>query len=149
MLLGYCLGCMAKNTYVPPPPPEVVVVLPERRDVTIYHEFTGTTQASEAVDVRARVEGYLEKILFKDGDNVSEGDLLFVIDQRPYINGLDQAKADLESKKATEAVNDSIYRRDLKLLPVKAITQEDLDVQRGNWLVAKAGVSQSEANLHQ
>lgn len=147
--IGNFVGCLPSNTYIAPPPPEVLVDRPERRSVTIYHEFTGTTQASESVEIRARVEGYLERICFRDGANVSQGELLFVIDQRPYITMLDQAKAELESRKATAVENESIYRRDLALLPSKAIALEDVDVQRGNYLVAKAAVTQAEAALRQ
>ena len=84
--------------------------------------------------------GNLQKILFKDGINVDENQLLFVIDPRPYQALVDQAKADLQSKQAVSIQQESIYKRTLVLLPSGAVTQEQADVDRGNWLVAKAGV---------
>src|SRR4051812_16466475 len=66
------------------PPPAVIVSTPIKRDVTVYHEYTGNTHASESVEIRARVQGYLDSIHFQDGAEVKEGDLLFVIDPRPY-----------------------------------------------------------------
>jgi RND family efflux transporter MFP subunit len=144
-LLCMSAGCSRGNVYAPPPPPEVVVGTAQQRPVTEYHEYTGNTQASEFVQIRARVGGYLDSIHFKDGDTVSEGALLFVIDQRPYKAQLDQAKADLEGKKANEDVQSSVYRRILAELPAKAATPEDADVQKGNYLTAKAAVLQSEA----
>jgi RND family efflux transporter MFP subunit len=149
MLLGFCLGCEKKNVYVPPPPPEVIVGRAEQRSVTEYHEYTGNTQASESVQIRARVGGYLDSLHFKDGATVSQGDLLFIIDQRPYKAQLDEATADLEGKKANADVQLSVYKRDLALLPSKAVTPEEVDIQKGNWLTAKAAVAQSEAMLRQ
>ncbi len=144
------VGCnRAQNQYAPPPPPKVVVSTPVVKPVTMYHEYTGATQASEAVQLRARVQGYLQKIGFKDGVNVDQDQVLFVIDPRPYQAALDQAKADLESKQAVVTQTESIYKRDLVLLPTKAKSQEEADVDRGNWLVAKANVEQSQANIRQ
>src|ERR1700694_482820 len=79
VLLMMIAGCGQRNAYVPPPPPDVVVDVPVQRPITVYSEFTGTTQASEVVEVRPRVQGYLNSIYFADGSNVIQGDLLFVI----------------------------------------------------------------------
>ena len=127
------------------PPPTVIVAQPKQQPVTTFHFYTGTTEASESVEIRARVQGYLDKINFTDGADVSKGDVLFVIDQRPYVAQLDQAKADLEGKKAAAVEQESVYKRDLALLPMKAVTQEDVDIQRGNYLTAAAAVQQAEA----
>src|SRR5262249_2442674 len=78
------------------PPPIVVVSYPIERQVTDYQEFTGRTEAIDAVQVRARVTGYLDKIYFKDGDEVQEDALLFEIDPRPYQAALDQAEAQVK-----------------------------------------------------
>src|SRR5579871_1654567 len=94
-------GCMRRNNYVAPPPPEVVVATAEQRTITIYHEYTGNTSASATVQIRARVSGYLEKIGFEDGVTVKKDQLLFVIDPRPYAAVVADAKALLESRKAT------------------------------------------------
>lgn len=149
MLLGLCVGCRPSNAYVPPPAPKVIVGTPEQRSVTIYHEYTGTTQASESVEIRARVSGYLDSIHFQDGATVPQGQLLFVIDRRPYVAQLDQAKAQLQAREATVVQQESIYKRDQALLPAGAITPEQVDIDRGNWLVAQAGVLQAQAALRQ
>jgi RND family efflux transporter MFP subunit len=142
-------GCGPRNAYVPPPLPEVEVAVPVEQTVTVYDDFTGVTHASETVEVRSRVQGYLESIHFADGADVRRGDLLFVIDRKPYQAQMDQAKADLESKKAAAARAEALYRRTSSLLPSKAATREDLDKARGDWEVAKADVGQAEAKVRQ
>lgn len=140
-------GCGRRNTYVPPPPPEVEIGRPVQRTVTLFHYYTGTTQASETVEIRARVQGYLDAIDFADGTDVRAGQLLFVIDPRPYEIQLAQAQANLESKKATAQQAEATYRRTLSLMPLHAETRQDVDVQKGNWLVARAGILQAEAQV--
>lgn len=68
-----------------------------------WDEYTGRLEAVETVEVRARVSGYLEKANFKDGSQVKKGDLLFVIDPRPYKAELDRAKAELARAKPTRS----------------------------------------------
>src|SRR5262245_36980864 len=90
-------ACSEKHPeLVPPPPPVVMVANPVERTVTDYQLFTARTQAIESVEVKARVTGYLSRIMFKDGDEVKKGDILFEIDNRPYKAALDVAKANLE-----------------------------------------------------
>ena len=90
LLLG---GCQPRNEYSPPPPPEVTVARPTVRTIIDYAQYTGNTQPSEQVVLRSRVQGYLESIRFIDGTFVDKGELLFVIDQRPYKAALDQANS--------------------------------------------------------
>ena len=66
-------ACGERNVYAPPPPPKVTVSQPVLRSVVDYLEFTGNTQAINTVELRARVQGYLEKVYFKDGDVVKKG----------------------------------------------------------------------------
>lgn len=89
-----------KNAFVPPPPPDVVVANPVERDVVRYVTYTGTIEASEYVELRARVQGFLEKINYEAGQKVKKGDVLFVIDKRQYQSDLDRAQADVEGAKA-------------------------------------------------
>src|SRR5579862_7064174 len=137
-------GCSERNAYVAPPPPEVKVAEPEQRRVTVYLEFTGNTAASEMVQIRAQVQGYLDAIHFKDGDDVKTGDLLFVIDRRPFQAKFDEAKADLESAKAQATRSGAIYKRAVSLVASKAVAEEELDTKKGDWEVAKASVLRSE-----
>jgi len=68
----------------PPPPPEVMVSQVVSRDVTDFGDYTGRTDSAETVEIRARVNGYLDEIQFTDGQEVKAGDLLFQIDPRPF-----------------------------------------------------------------
>src|SRR5258708_18439478 len=78
-------------------PPSVTVAKPIRKTVTDWDEFTGRFEATDQVDVRARVSGYLQTIAFKDGAMVKKGDLLFIIDPRPYEAALKHSQAALTS----------------------------------------------------
>ncbi|MBL8745020.1 MAG: efflux RND transporter periplasmic adaptor subunit [Phycisphaerae bacterium] len=89
------------NVYAPPPPPEVIVAHPQTRSVTRYLTYTGSIEASETVELQARVAGFLRAVNFKPGQRVKRNDLLFVIDQREYQANLDSAKALVDSAKAT------------------------------------------------
>ena len=89
-------GCGQTETQLPPPkPPGVIVSLPSSDYITDYEDFTGRTDAVYYIEVRARVTGYLDKVYFKDGDEVKEGDLLFEIDPRPYLAQLEATKASI------------------------------------------------------
>ena len=86
------IGCERQQTQAPPPP-IVTVSKPVVEEVVEWDEYTGRLEAVDTVDVRARVSGYLESIHFKDGQMVKNGDLLFVIDPRPYRAELYRALA--------------------------------------------------------
>ena len=77
-------ACGERNTYQPPPPAEVSVAKPEQRKVTLYMELTGTTAPFNHVDLVARVQGFLDKVGYKDGAAVKKGDLLFQIDKQDF-----------------------------------------------------------------
>ena len=100
VLVSLISGCGDENAYVAPPPPEVTVTSPERRPVTSYLEYTGTTQAVESVDIRARVKGFLKERHFKEGSDVKKGQLLLTIDEEPFRVQLELAKANLAEAEA-------------------------------------------------
>ena len=87
------LACGERNTYQPPPPSEVSVAKPEQRKVTLYMEVTGNTAPFNHVDLVARVQGFLDKVGYKDGAAVKKGDLLFQIDKEDYEIALQIAQA--------------------------------------------------------
>src|SRR3954462_3081536 len=87
-------------TQAPAPPPPVTAAKPIQKEIVEWDEYTGRTEAVESVEVRPRVSGYIDKIGFKDGQLVNPGDLLFVIDPRPYQDVLDQDNANLRSAEA-------------------------------------------------
>ena len=95
-LLAACDSKPASNATAPPPPPPVTVSQPLQKSITEWDEYTGRFTAVETVEIRARVSGFIESIHFQDGQIVKQGDLLFVIDPRPYRIAVEQAKSDLE-----------------------------------------------------
>jgi len=138
-------GCTESNTYKPLPPPKVTVSQPIRREIIDYLEFTGNTQAVNTVKLRARVEGYLEKVLFNDGDRVKQGQPLFIIQQNTYEAKLQQAKADLLTQKARYQHALTEYTRYSKLLMQKAASQTDVDQWRYERDAAQAALLSAEA----
>jgi RND family efflux transporter MFP subunit len=143
-----CLaGCQATNTFVPPPPPEVTVAHPVTQSIADSIEFVGTLRATATVDLRARVNGYLEKIQFEDGADVQVNQELFLIEQAPYIAALDSAKAALQKAQAELQLAQSQYARMAPLVGQRAITQEELDIQAAQVETAKADVAAAQAAL--
>jgi RND family efflux transporter MFP subunit len=133
---------------VAPPPPAVTVAQPVEREIVRQLEFTGTTRSVEAVDVRARVTGYLQRIAFEDGAQVNAGDLLFVIEPAPFEAALDSAKAALQRAEASLALARANLAR-AERLPRGAISEQEVDVERANVATADADVSSAKAALRQ
>jgi RND family efflux transporter MFP subunit len=106
-------GCGHREAPPAPPPPSVTVATPARRDVTEYHEYTGTVASVHSVEIRARVQGFLVQMHFEAGADVKEGDLLFTIEQRPYQIAVADATAALEGAQA--ALENARHDRDLVL----------------------------------
>src|SRR5947209_20396855 len=84
-------GCKPQVQTQAPPPPPVTIAKPVQKEIVEWDEYTGRTDAVESVNITARVSGYIDKVAFKAGDLVEKGDLLFVIDPRPYQAIYDQA----------------------------------------------------------
>jgi membrane fusion protein, multidrug efflux system len=142
------LGCgPGGNTYVEPPPPEVTVTLPVKKDVPDSLDLTGTTAAIESVEVRARVQGFLEKVDFKDSAKVKAGDLLFEIDPKPYQADYDRDAANLAQAKARLERATADFTRAEELLPKNAIAKSDYDLALSSRSEAAASVKVAEANL--
>lgn len=128
----------------PPPanqaPAEVDVALPIKKKIVEWDEYTGRFQAIEEVDVRARVTGYLDEILFKDGQMVKEGEVLFVIDPRPFRYALERAQAQV-------ALAQRQYERALKLQKESFISNEVIDQRLQELQVARTRVDEAKLNL--
>jgi RND family efflux transporter MFP subunit len=127
------------------PPPVVMVSQPVEREVTDYYEYTARTAAVEMVEVRARVSGYLVKVNFRDGAVVKKGDLLFLIDPRPFQAVLDQAKGQVTQLEARLARAEADVARDERLLPKGAASQKDLDQAVADRGEARAGIQSARA----
>ncbi len=129
-----------------PPAMPVVVANPEVRELIEYDEFTGRFEAYQDVDVRARVSGYLDKIHFKDGQQVKKDDVLFTIDPRPYQAVFDAAKAEVSRTKAELALANQELVRARRLLEIKAISKEEFDTRAATLQVATANIEAAQAN---
>jgi membrane fusion protein, multidrug efflux system len=141
------LGCDQKAQVAAPLPPEVVVAHPLKKEVTQYLEFTGTTAALEFVEIRARVEGWLESVHFTPGSGVKKGDLLFVIDPRPFQAQVDQSEAALKGKQADLQLKQANLKRAQQLLSTSSISQLQYDIENANESVAVAQVGIAKADL--
>ena len=120
-------SCTDKKAAAPPPPPTVSVAQPLVRDIVDWDEYVGQFTAVDSVDIRPRVTGYLTRVDFKDGQVVRKGELLFVIDPRPYQAALDQAKAQAQRVEATLANAQAQRARGQTILAAHAISQQDYD----------------------
>lgn len=129
------------------PAPAVSVIDVTKQPVGEYQEYIARTEAVNTVDLRARVEGFLTRRNFTEGENVKEGQLLFEIDQLPYQAALKKAEADLASAKAEriKAVRD--LQRSKDLFQRGHISQADLDTQTSHQARAEAAVKAAEAGL--
>jgi len=145
--LAALAGCEEQNTYVPPPPPKVTVAQPEKQTVTDYVDLTGTTAASNTVELRARVEGYLDKVLFEDGERVKQGDLLFVIEQAPYEASVQEAEAGLARAKAQVKQASLTAERVGRARKSGSVSQQALDEALAVEAVDAADVLAREAAL--
>lgn len=147
--VGLFYGCEKKNEYIPPPPPPVTVMQPEQRDVTNYADFTGTAKAIESVELRARVKGFLESIKFEEGAFVKQGELLFVIDPKPFQAALDQAKADLDAKQAELSKARIEYRRNQRLAAQNAASERQLVATKAAQETGEAAVAAAKAKIEE
>jgi RND family efflux transporter MFP subunit len=140
-------GCKHKEEFVAPPPMSVTVSKPVQKAVTDYAEFSGTIEAAESVDIRARVEGYLESIRFKPGARVKKGDLLFVVDPKPYQAKLDEAKAELARRQAELKNAEASVKKKELAFNSKAISELEAIQARADYEVAKAAIQGAQATI--
>ena len=130
-----------------PPPAEVDVAPVTLQKIRYWDEFNGRISAVDSVEIRPRVSGYVDKVAYREGDEVRRGVLLFRIDPRPYEAALESANARLERAKATELVTKGRRDRAASLLTTKAISQEEADDRDANYAQAKADVLDAEATV--
>ena len=165
-----CAGKSAATHNPAPPPPTVVVAEVSQKTVPIYSEFVGQTRAEETVELRARVEGILLKVYFREGSAVRKGQLLFTIDKRPFEAALQsaralqikaasdlaqaqqrtdvlQAQAELADALAVLTKADQDVARLAPLAKEKAVTEQDLDAALATQKSARASVDSRKANL--
>jgi len=133
-------GCRSADAPPAPMPPAVVVASPLVIRLTEWDEYTGVFEATDTVDVRARVDGYLNSIHFRDGAIVKPGDLLFVIDPRPYEAVLEGARADVVRAQTRMELATTDFTRGEALFAIKGISQEEFDARAQARKEAEAAV---------
>jgi membrane fusion protein (multidrug efflux system) len=141
-------GC-GRTDKSPPPqlPIEVRVVTIAERDVPVAAEYIAQTQSSHAVNIQARVSGFLDKRMYTEGAVVKAGQVLFQMDRKPFQAQVDGAKAALQRNQAALEVAKANLDRTKPLAEQEALSQKDLDDARGQFEQAAAAVEQSKAQL--
>ncbi len=151
-LLGACggdKGDKAKQAAAAAPPPTVVVTDVVQKTVPIYGDFVAQIDAKETVEIRARVQAFLEAQHFTEGTVVNKDQLLFTLDKREYQAKLAQAKAQLEVAMARLGKTETDERRLKPLAERRAVPQQDYDDAAANLLSAKAGVSAAKSQVEE
>jgi len=141
-------GCKAP-TVPPPSPPEVVVEAPTLRDITLYGDFTGNTQAVESVEIRARIQGFLERFTFEPGTLVRKNEVLFVIEQEPFVAARDRAAAEVSSSEAALARAESDLDRLEQAVKKNAVSEQEVTRARAERDQALAALASAKASLEQ
>lgn len=129
------------------PAPQLAVASPLQEKVTDWDVYTARVEATDIVDVRSRVSGYLSEVAFKDGDYVEKGTLLFVIDSRPYEAQVKRATGDLEQAKAQYGLAKLEFDRAESLRKKSVISSEEHDSKKTNLTQAYASIQSGEAAL--
>jgi membrane fusion protein (multidrug efflux system) len=120
-------GCKGNAQPQDPPPPEVSVIEVRAAPVTVYDEYVAQTQAPDTIEIRSQVTGLLDRQAFTDGTRVKRGDVLYVIDQRPFQAQVAQAKAGLAQAEANLLNAKQNLARNSRLIAQKAVSQQDYD----------------------
>ena len=154
VLLAGLLACLtaagcAKAPVKPAdlPPEEVLVGMPVSDEITDYEEFIGHTDALYSVEVRARVNGYLDKVNFNDGDEVEKGTVLFEVDARPYQATYDNQAAMVAQGEAHLTRTAADHRRADALLNRSSISREEYDKIQGDYAESKATIGAAKATM--
>lgn len=148
IILIYSLSSCNKTEETPPVSlVEVSVVNVQRNTIPLVYQSVGYAESSHPVEIRARVEGYLEEIAYVEGSHVKTGDLLFKLDQRPFIANVEQAKGSLAREKALLWNAQQAVNRLTPLYQKNAASKKDLDDATASLLAAEASVQVAKANL--
>ncbi len=147
LLLANACSKSGGNSQAPPPPPQVSVAQVLERSVKDWDEFTGRMQAVESVEIRPRVSGYIDTVAFKEGSQVKRGDLLFVIDPRPYRADADRAAADVKRFKTALELARIELTRVQRLKDSGAVSEEELDERKSTLAQTEANVAGAVAAL--
>ena len=148
LLLGiYGFGMADEAATDAPPVPTVTVSQPLRQTILEWDDYVGRFEASQAVEIRPRVAGALQSIHFKDGDIVRKGQLLFVIDPRPFEAALAEAEAGEARARTALALARSELARATRLIDDQAVSQEEVDSLRAAAQAAEASLAAAQAQV--
>ncbi|MCO5787342.1 efflux transporter periplasmic adaptor subunit [Pseudomonas sp. G11-1] len=150
LLLLVLAGCDARGQAqdnATPPPPEVEVAEVNAEPVTIWGAFSGRVEAPQTVELRPRVSGYIDQVNFEEGELVSEGDVLFVIDPRPYKAHVQLAEAELARMRSQLTLASSEAARSEQLWERRAISREEFEQRNAAKTMAQAAVNSAAAAL--
>ncbi len=142
-----CVAACGKAAAPPPAPPSVLVAHPLAQRVADWDDYAGRFEAVDAVEVRPRVAGAIESVNFKDGEMVKKGQLLFVIDPRPYEALLAHARADQARARAALANADAELKRAQSLAATQLVSQSQLELKAAAQLQAAADLAAAQAAL--
>jgi len=146
LITSFFIGCHNEKKEVQAPV-EVTAITVEPRTVPVTIEYVGQTQSSHIVEIRARVEGYLDKIAYKEGSPVRQGDVLFQIDPRPFQAKLEVAKGELAAAKANLIRARREWARIEPLYKQNAVSQRDRDNAEAAFLEAEASVQSNKGKV--
>jgi len=148
LLLPACKGSNGNQTAPPVlPPPAVKATQPRQQDITDRDEYTGRIEAVETVTLKSRVNGYLTRVDFRAGDKVRKGDLLFVIDPRPYQAELARAEGERQRLQTRLERAESEFRRAKSLVQAKAVSVEEYDARQQAVQEARAAIGTAAATV--
>lgn len=147
LMAAVLYGCSSKSEAQAPPAPAVTVATPLVQEVQDWDEFTGRFEATQSVEVRARVGGYVSGVHFRDGDYVRRGQLLFTLDPRPAQAALAAARAQLSQAQAQLTLARAEFERAETLLASQAISQAEADTRKGALQTAEAAIAAANANV--
>jgi membrane fusion protein (multidrug efflux system) len=140
-------ACQGEQANVAPPPPQVFVANVERRDVPVLIELVGQTKGSQDVEIRARVEGFVDSVAFQEGTIVRKGQVLYRIDPKPFEATLANAKADLATWEARYTKTQNDVKRLEPLAVKQAVSQQELDDAVATREAAQAQVEAQNASV--
>ncbi len=152
ILMGFAWMLSGCGKEAAPPPARVVDVTAmtlEARDVPAVFEFVGQTQSSREVEIRARVDGFLERRIYTEGNLVQAGQTLFLMDKKPFEATLQQARGELAQQQAKLQVAEANLARVRPLADQNAVSKKDLDDAIGNEQTARAAVLTAQGNMRQ
>ena len=149
LLAGLVAGCSKEAPPSKPVVVEVTAITVEPRDAPAVFEFVGQTQSSREVEIRARVDGFLERRVYTEGALVKAGQTLFLMDRKPFEAALQQAKGELAQQRAKLQVAVANLARVKPLAEQNAVSKKDLDDAVGNEQTARAAVLTAEGSVRQ